>query len=84
MAGNRLLWSLRPAEVALNFVNPKLDGGRVLFALFASLATAFIFGLAPAIHRRGRRSSNAIKEEARTAGRTRSRVTFRNMLLVVR
>jgi len=80
--GCRLLWSLRPAEVALNFVDPKLDGGVVVFALLASLGTAVIFGLAPAIQSSRPEIINAIKEEARTTGRTRSRVTFRNLLLV--
>src|SRR5262249_47948968 len=35
--GCRLLWSLRPAEVALNFVDPKLDATVVAFVAAASL-----------------------------------------------
>jgi len=80
--GCNLLWSLRPPEVALNFVDPKLDGLVVLFALGASLVTAVVFGLAPALQASQPQVIDAIKEEARSAGRTRSRVAFRNLLLV--
>jgi putative ABC transport system permease protein len=48
-AGCRFIWSFVPAEVALNMLAPKLDGPVLAFAVLVSLATAFVFGLAPAL-----------------------------------
>lgn len=81
-AGCLLLWSFRPADVALNFVDPKLDAGVAIFAVGLSLLTGILFGLAPALQSSRGRVADALKEEARTSGRSRARVTFRNLLLV--
>ena len=79
--GCQLIWSFRPAQVAANFVDPKMDATVVMFALFVSLLTGILFGLAPAIQSSRSEVIEAIKEEARTAARSRGRVTFRNVLL---
>jgi predicted permease len=78
----QLLWSFRPAQVANNFVDPKLDINVLAFALFVSLLTGFLFGVAPAIQSSRTSFADALKEETRTAGRSRRNVTFRNCLVV--
>lgn len=80
--GLRLLWSVRPADVAANFVNPRLDGNVLLFALAASLLTGLIFGIAPALQSSRTDVVDALKEESRTMGRSRRSITFGNALLV--
>ena len=80
--GLRLLWSFRPAEVASNFVDPKLDGSVFLFALLVSLFTGLLFGIAPAIESSRTDIVEALKEETRTAGRSRRSITFGRVLLV--
>lgn len=79
-AGLRVLWSSLPS--AANFIAPKLDATVFIFALMVSLLTGFIFGTIPAL--RASRSSLAegLKEEAHTVGKSRSRFTFANILLV--
>jgi len=67
---------------AANFVTPKLDGTVFLFALLVSLATGFVFGTIPAIRASRASVAEALKEEARTTGRSRRRVTIANALLV--
>jgi len=80
--GLELLWSFRPAEVAANLVTPKLDAIVFLFALITSLLTGFVFGTVPALRAARKSVADALKEEARTAGRSRRRITFANVLLV--
>ena len=80
--GCQLLWSFRPAEVARNFVDFRLGTPVYLFALVASLVTSVIFGLAPALQASRAEVVEALKEETRTAGRNRARITFANVLLV--
>ncbi len=79
-AGLQFLFGMLPG--AANFVTPKLDATVFLFALFISLATSFVFGTIPAM--KGSRASvaEALKEEARTTGRSRKRVTVANAFLV--
>jgi predicted permease len=79
--GCRLLWSVRPADVANNFVEPRMDDTVLLFALAVSLLTGLLFGLVPALQCSRADVSGALKEEARTAGRSRMRVRFQNVLL---
>ncbi len=80
-AGCQLLWSFRPPEVAQNIVDAKMDGTVLAYALAISLLTGVLFGLAPAIQATRADIVDAIKESARTAGRSRGRVHFRNLLL---
>ena len=80
--GLRLLWSFTPQEVSANLVAPQLDASVFVFALILSLATGFVFGTVPALRASRASVSEALKEEARTAGRSRSRITFANALLV--
>lgn len=79
-AGLEILFGRLPG--AANFVTPKLDVTVLLFALVLSLATGFIFGAIPAFTASRGSVSEALKEEARTTGRSRKRVTARNALLV--
>jgi predicted permease len=80
--GCELLWSFRPAGVENNFVDPKLDINVLVFALFVSLMTGLLFGIAPALQSSRADVVEALKEETRTAGRSRQNVRFRNCLLV--
>lgn len=80
--GRDLLWSARPATVANNFVELKLDGSVFVFTLVISLLTAVVFGLAPALQASRPELVEALKEAARTAGRTRRRVSAANALVV--
>jgi predicted permease len=81
-AGCHLLWSARPAEVAQNFVDLKMDAHVFVFALVVSLITGLLFGLVPALQSSRAEVVEALKEETRTAGRSRHRITFANALLV--
>jgi putative ABC transport system permease protein len=63
------------------FATSKLDGTVLLFALFISLATGFIFGTVPALSVSRAGVAGALKE-ARTPGRTARQVTVANALLV--
>lgn len=80
--GCKLLWSFRPAEVAANFVDPKLDSRVFVFALMVSLITGLIFGIIPALQASRTDIVEALKEETRTAGRSRRALRFSNVLLV--
>jgi putative ABC transport system permease protein len=80
-AGCRFIWSFVPPQVSQNIITPRLDASVVVFAIAVSLVTAFVFGLAPAVQ--GSRTDVAVglKEESRTAGRSKRAVTFANALL---
>jgi predicted permease len=79
-AGLRFLFGMLPG--AANFVTPKFDATVFLFALLISLVTGFVFGTLPAIKASRASVSEALKEEARTTGRGRRKVTMANALLV--
>ncbi|HEY1340728.1 MAG TPA: ABC transporter permease [Bryobacteraceae bacterium] len=78
-AGLQGLFGMLPS--AANFATPKLDTTVFLFALAVSLATGFLFGTIPAIKASRASVAEALKEEARTTGRSRRRVTIGNALL---
>jgi predicted permease len=80
-AGCRFVWSFVPAEVAGNMTSPKLDAVVLLFAMGVSLATAFLFGLAPAWRASKTDVVSGLKETAAT-GHSRRTVSFSNLLLV--
>ncbi|HXR76815.1 MAG TPA: ABC transporter permease [Bryobacteraceae bacterium] len=79
-AGLHLLFGALPASA--NFIAPKLDATVFAFALFISLATGFLFGTIPAFKASRANVAETLKEETRTAGRSRRRLTMANALLV--
>jgi predicted permease len=78
--GLRLLFSSLPS--AANFASPKFDARVFVFALIVSLATGVLFGIIPAWKATRAETAETLKEEARTAGRSRKGVTLGNALLV--
>lgn len=80
--GLQFLWSFRSSQVSPNLITPKLDATVFVFALILSLLTGFIFGTIPALRASRMSVAEALKEEARTTGRSRSRITLANLLLV--
>ncbi|HWW83843.1 MAG TPA: ABC transporter permease [Vicinamibacterales bacterium] len=78
--GLELLFSSLPGSA--NFVVPKFDTTVFAFALGISLVTGLVFGAMPAIKTSRVNVADALKEEARTTGRSRSRVNLTNALLV--
>lgn len=65
-----------------NFVAPKLDATVFLFALVISFATGLLFGAMPALRASRASVSENLKNEARTMGRSKYRVSLANTLLV--
>jgi putative ABC transport system permease protein len=85
LAGNRLLLSLFPNEVA-NLNIPKvteipMDRGVLLFALAITLLTAFLFGIVPVLRAMRTEAGAAMKDSAR--GSTTSRRSNRSRSAVV-
>ena len=76
------IWASRPPFVPTNFVAITLDGRVMLFTLAVSLVTALGFGLVPALQSSRPNVMDALKEETRSAGRSRRRVTLGNALVV--
>jgi predicted permease len=79
--GCRFLWSFRPAEVARNLADPKLDGTVFLFAFFMSVATGFIFGVVPALRASRTGLVDSLKEETHVAGPSGRSARFQKALL---
>jgi predicted permease len=79
-AGLRLLLGTLPGTA--NFMTPKLDATVLAFALIVSMATGFIFGVIPAFRSSRANVTEALKEEARTTGGSRRKVTLASALLV--
>jgi predicted permease len=79
-ASLHLLFGALPSSS--NFIAPKLDAGVFAFALFVSLATGFLFGAIPALKASRASVAETLKEETRTAGKSRKGVTLANALLV--
>lgn len=80
--GTLLLWSFRPAEVSPNLIAPNLNATVFLFAFAISLLAGFLFGAVPALRASRASTAETLKEESRSTGRGRRRVTFSNALLV--
>lgn len=80
-ASCQLLMSLRPAEYAENLFVLKMSSNVYVFAFFVSVLAGIIFGIIPAMRSSRTSVSEALKEETRTAGRSRSRVTLASVLL---
>ena len=81
-AALQLLWSFLPPDVLSNLITPKLDSMVFVFTAGVSLLTGFLFGMIPALRASRASVADALKEEARTAGRSRRRITVANSLLV--
>ena len=79
-AGLQFLFGQLPGSA--NFPTPKLDATVFAFALLVSLATGFLFGTIPAFKASRASLAEGLAESARTAGRSRRRVTVANALLV--
>jgi predicted permease len=78
--GLQLLFGLLPSSAT--FITPKFDVMVFIFTLIISLATGLMFGIIPAFKASREDVAETLKEEARTAGRGRKRVTVANVLLV--
>jgi predicted permease len=81
VTGVQMLWSALPSG-GTTFIAPKLDPVVFVFTLVVSLFTGFAFGGLPALRASRVGVAEALKEEARTAGRSRRRITLANALLV--
>lgn len=68
--------------LSANFIKPKFDVTVFAFALVVSIVTAFLFGTVPALRASSVAVGETLKEENRTMGRTRNKVTLANALLV--
>lgn len=79
LTGLKLLFGAFPS--AANFPSPKLDVSVFVFSLLISLAAGFLFGTMPAFRASRTDVAGALKEETRTLGRSRGRITVANILL---
>ena len=79
--GCRFLESLRPAEYAQNLADLRLNTPVFVFAFAVAIVTGLIFGIVPALRSSRVSVSEVLKEETRSAGRSRGRVTLANILL---
>lgn len=77
----KFLESLRPAEYAQNLAGLRLNAGVFVFALAVAILTGLIFGIVPALRSSRVSISEVLKEETRSAGRSRGRVSLTNTLL---
>src|SRR6266850_3257987 len=80
-AGCQFLWSLRPAEYAQNLADLRINPNVFGFAFVVSILTGLVFGIVPALRSSRTSVSEMLKEETRTVGRTRSRISLANTLL---
>jgi predicted permease len=79
--GCRALWSLRPAEYAQNLADLRINPSVFGFAFAISILTGLIFGIVPALRSSRTSVSEVLREEARTVGRSRRRISLANTLL---
>jgi len=79
--GCQLLSSLRPAEYAQNLADLRIDPAVFGFTFAIALVTGLVFGIVPALRSSRTSVSEVLKEETRTAGRTRGRIKIANALL---
>jgi predicted permease len=79
--GCQLLSSLRPAEYAQNLADLRIDPVVFGFAFAVAILTGLLFGIVPALRSSSTPVSEVLKEETRTAGRTRGRLSLANALL---
>jgi predicted permease len=79
--GCQFLWSLRPAEYAQNLADLRINPSVFGFAFAVSIVTGLIFGIVPALRSSRTSVSEVLKEETRSAGRSRRRISLANTLL---
>ncbi len=79
--GCQVLSSLRPAEYAQNLADLRIDPAVFGFAFVTAIITGLIFGLVPALRSSRTSVSEVLKEETRTAGRSRGHLSLANTLL---
>ena len=79
--GCRILESLRPAEYAQNLADLRLNASVFVFAFAVAILTGLIFGMVPALRSSRVSVAEVLKEETRSAGRSRGRVGLANTLL---
>ncbi len=79
--GCRFLWSFRPANVASNMVDPRMDTTVFLYALLLSLAAAFIFGIVPSLRASKTDLVDSLKEDTHLAAQTGRSARFQKILL---
>jgi macrolide transport system ATP-binding/permease protein len=77
----QLLMSMRPTEYAENLFTLQMSPNVYVFAFLVSIVAGVIFGIIPALRSSRTSVSDTLKEETRTAGRSRGRVTLANTLL---
>ena len=80
-AGCQFLWSFRAAEFALNFADLSINASVFAFAFAVSVLTGLLFGIVPALRTSRTPVSEALKEETRSVGRSRGRISLANTLL---
>ena len=80
--GRRLIWSMRPPFAAQVNLDLPLDSRVLGFTLLVSLATGILFGLVPALRASRPDVVEALKEETRTGGQGKTRLSLRNLLVV--
>ena len=68
--------------LSANFIRPNFDATVFAFALIVSIVTGFLFGTVPALKASSVAVGETLKEEVRTMGRSRGKVTLANALLV--
>ena len=71
-----------PSDVSANLVRPNMDATVFAFTLAVSVVTGFVFGTIPALQASRANVVEALKEESRSTGGSRRKVTFANVLLV--
>jgi predicted permease len=79
--GCQFLWSLRPAEYAQNLADLRINPSVFGFAFAVSVVTGLIFGIVPALRSSRTSVSEVLKEETRSVGRSRRRISLANALL---
>jgi predicted permease len=81
VVGVRFLWSFRPAEYAQNFVDIRVNGTVLAFALVVSLMSGLIFGIAPALESSRAALMETLKEDTQGSGRSRRAFRLGNLLV---
>jgi predicted permease len=79
--GCQVLSSLRPAQYAQNLAELRVDPAVFGFAFAVAILTGLIFGIVPALRSSRTSVSEVLREETRTVGRSRSRISLANILL---
>ncbi len=79
--GCRFLWSFRPADVARNLADPKLDSTVFLFAFLLLIVTAFIFGAMPSLRASKTDLVTSLKEEPHLAAPSAGSARLQRILL---